>query len=160
MILGIHIMKINLFKVLPDGSKEEIDYTSLLQTDGKDLFVSEAAKLITTRQQERDTYGSNSGPPAKYVVQLMVDDKLIGKAIWTGTPVFAFWCGYCYDVSDKWISTGQIIISGIPEITYANKEQKEIGWDHMHYKDLKHHVNLSYVLLEIWQVWTFTHNNT
>jgi len=152
-------MKIKLFKVLSDGSKEEIDSSSLLQTDGNDLFVPETAKLITTRQQEREIYGSNSNPPARYMVQLVIDDKLIGYAIWIGMPAIAYWCGYCY-VPECWVSFGQIIMEDVPEITYANKEKNVIGWDHAHYEDLKHHVNFSYVLLEIWNIWKFTHNNT
>lgn len=44
------MMKIKFIRILDDYEKE-INHAPLLQTDGKDLYIPEAAKSITTRQQ-------------------------------------------------------------------------------------------------------------
>jgi len=46
----------------------------------------------------------------------------------------------------------------IPEISFTDKEKKLIEWSHIQWYD-KHHQNLSYVLMEIWNVWLVTRSD-
>jgi len=109
--------------------------------------------------------------PNNYRLNIHIGDKMIGYAVWHqldkedyhqlifSNPM-AYWSGYCC-VPEKWyyeITEGIIAPDNMPEITYTDKENNIIGWNHNHYCDLYNHTNLIGIISEIWNIWLLSND--